>query len=222
MKIAEFDSEKRFFYENGYYLTSDKTRIPKLLAHYELYKMVLDLPGHIVECGVFKGASFMQWVTFREAFEHPFSRKVIGFDIFGPFPETEFEADESKRQFFIDETGGGVGLSVDEIEASLKFKGISNCELIKGDITRTVPDYMKAHPELKISLLHIDTDIYEPAVTILENMYNSIVRGGILVLDDYGIFPGETKAVDDFFADKDVVINKLPFSHQIPAYIVKK
>lgn len=93
-------------------------------------------------------------------------------------------------------------------------------ELIKGDITLTVPDYLKSHPELKISLLNLDTDIYEPAVTILENLYPRLVNGGILIIDDYGVFPGETKAVDEYFQNKNVIIRKFSFA-KTPSYIIK-
>ncbi|MFX4281435.1 hypothetical protein ACOL3J_04040 [Aliarcobacter butzleri] len=41
------------------------------------------------------------------------------------------------------------------------------------------------------------------------------------MFDDYGTFPGETKAVDDFFSDKGLVIQKLSMSH-IPSFIIKK
>jgi hypothetical protein len=71
-----------------------------------------------------------------------------------------------------------------------------------------------------ISLLNLDTDIYEPAVVILEHLWPRIVPGGILVLDDYAVFPGETKAVNDFFAGKNVAICKFPFA-STPCYIVK-
>jgi len=69
------------------------------------------------------------------------------------------------------------------------------------------------HPDpYEISLLNLDTDVYEPAVTILENLYPRIVKGGILILDDYGIFPGETKAAEEYFKDKKVEIKKFSFS----------
>ncbi len=92
---------------------------------------------------------------------------------------------------------------------------------MEGDISQTVPEYLNKNPHLKISLLNLDTDIYEPAVTILENLYPRISIGGILIVDDYGVFAGETKAVDNFFKDKNIQINKFPFA-KTPSFIIKK
>ena len=83
-----------------------------------------------------------------------------------------------------------------------------------------MPKFVKDHPALKISLLNLDTDIYEPAVVILNHLWPRIVKGGILVLDDYGTFPGETKAVDDYFRGKNVAIRKFNFA-VTPCFIVK-
>ena len=83
-----------------------------------------------------------------------------------------------------------------------------------------IPAYLEKHPELKISLLNLDTDIYEPAVVILKYLYPRIVQGGILILDDYGVFPGETQAVDEYFVDHNIIIQKLPFC-MTPSYIIK-
>lgn len=96
-----------------------------------------------------------------------------------------------------------------------------NVELIAGDICKTVPKYIKENPQLKISLLNLDTDIYEPAVTMLENLYSRIEKGGVLILDDYGTSPGETKAVDEYFKDKNIRIYKFPFC-MTPCYIIKE
>ena len=125
-----------------------------------------------------------------------------------------------KRDQFISEAGEQ-GISKEQLIKVLKNKGITkNFELVKGDITKTIPDYVRKHPELRISLLNLDTDIYEPAVTVLEHLYPKIVKGGILILDDYGVFPGETKAVDEFFEKKDIEIKKFSFS-KTPSYIIK-
>jgi hypothetical protein len=219
MELPDF--EKAFEYENNFYLSCDNTRISKVLAHYELFKMTQSLPGAIVECGIFKGASFVRFGAFRNLFGNSYSKKLIGFDIFGKFPESDYSDDQKYREGFINETGGGVSISIDQLYQVLSLKKIENVELVKGDVTKTIPAYLKENAHLRISLLNMDTDVYEPAVTILEQLYPRIVRGGILIVDDYGVFPGETKAVDDYFADKDVEILKFPFA-MTPCYIIKK
>jgi hypothetical protein len=221
MKLLDYDTEDKFDYENGFYLTSSVSRLGKLITHYEFYKMIKDLPGDIVEFGVFKGVSLVKWATFRELFENTYSRKVIGFDIFGKFPETSFKGDVHHRDVFMKDAGES-GISIKDLEKVLEYKQLKNIELVKGDILKTAPKYLNDNPQLKISLLHIDVDIYEPSKVILETMYDSVVKGGIIILDDYGTFPGETKAVDDFFRDKLVEIKKFPFSQSTPVYILKK
>lgn len=221
MKILDFDTEESFHYENGFYLTAGSARMSKLLSHFELYKMITGLPGHVVECGVFKGASFMRWATFRDILESPYSRRIIGFDTFGEFPETAYDDDQTLRRTFIEETSGGKSIPEEQLHEALAHKKISNYELVKGDILETVPAYLQEKPQLKIALLHIDTDIYEPARAVLAHFYPHLVRGGVLVLDDYGTFPGGTKAVDEYFEGKNALIRKFPFSHHIPSYIIK-
>ena len=214
-----FNVEQQWDYENGFYLTSHVTRLGKLLAHYELYKSIVNLPGHIVECGVYKGASLIRFSTFREVLESPYSRKVIGFDAFGKFPEQESADDQRFIERY--EGEGGYGIPIEELKAVLTHKSLTNYELVQGDICDTVPKYLAEHPELKIALLHIDVDVYKPSVVILNNLYERVVREGLVVLDDFGTVAGETKAIDEFFEGRDVLIRKLPISH-IPSYVRKQ
>ena len=218
IKLPEFN--KSFEYENNFYLSCDPSRISKILAQYELYKLAMNIPGAIVECGVFKGASLVRFAMFRDLFGNPYSKKIIGFDVFGKFPKTKFSQDIEPRKKFV-ETAGESSISTQQLIKVLRHKGIDKfVELIKGDITKTVPDYLKKHPELRISLLNLDTDVYEPAVTILKYLYPRITNGGILILDDYGVFPGETKAIDEYLRNKNVEIRKFPFA-RTPCYVVK-
>lgn len=220
MELNNFEINKMFEYENGFYATSMESRFAKLLAHYELYKRIINLPGDIVECGLFKGNSFFRFAHFRDLLESRNSRKLVGFDIFGLFPKTEYEDDKKYLDNFI--LGAGeVSISLEEIEKIMKYKKIDNYEFVKGDINITVPTYCKENSHQKISLLYIDTDVYEPAVTILENMYERVVSGGIIIFDDYGTFPGETKAVDNFFRNKKEKIQKLPLG-LTPSFIIKE
>lgn len=211
-----FDIDKVWDYENGFYLTSHPTRLAKLLAHYELYKSIVGLPGHVVECGVFKGASLVRFATFRELLENEHSRKIIGFDAFGRFPAAVDAADAKFVAQF--EAAAGDGISIEELRCVLEHKKFANVELVPGDVCRTVPQYVADHPELKISLLHVDVDIYEPTAVALEHLFHRVVPGGLVVLDDYGTVAGATRAVDELLARHPATVEKLPIAH-IPAFI---
>jgi hypothetical protein len=219
--IALPDISRAFEYENAFYLSCDSTRMSKILAHYELFRMTWELPGAIIECGVFKGASLVRFAMLRELFGNTFSKKIVGFDTFGLFPETDYEPDKKRRTAFV-ESAGEESISIEQLQFVLEHKHCSrHVDLIAGDVRWTVPKYVEDNPELRISLLNLDTDLYEPAVAILEHLWPRVLKGGIVILDDYGTFPGETKAVDEFFRDRCVTIRKLPFC-MTPCYIVKE
>ena len=220
MENYTVDKSKKWDYENGFYLTCETSRIGKLLNHLEIYNKILDLPGDILEFGVYKGTSLVRLLSFRDLLENENSRKVFGFDIYGKFPDLlELESDRQFIEKF--ETAGGYGISKHELEIHLNNKGFNNYELIEGDIINTIPEFLAKNEARKISLLHIDVEVYEPTKVILENLWDRVVKGGILMLDDYGTVEGETKAVDEFFADQNIVINKPPFNY-IPSYVIKK
>jgi len=218
IKLPNFS--KSFEYENNFYLSCDVTRISKILAHYELFKIASQTPGAIVECGVFKGTSLLRFAMFRNLFGNTFSKKIIGFDTFGRFPNTKFTEDKKLRNKLIKDAGEQ-SISKTQLFKVLKHKGIDkSVELVSGDITKTVPEYVRAHPELKISLLNIDADIYEPSVTALKYFYPKVVKGGVVIFDDYGVFPGETKAVDEYLKNENIEIKKFPFA-MTPCYVIK-
>lgn len=215
-----YDLNKCFEYENGFYATANPSRFSKFISHLEFFKQTSTIRGEIVELGIFKGNSFFRWIKFRDLLEQTNSRKIIGFDMFGDFPEANFEEDKAKRDAFVAETDGGKSISLEEINELLNSQDLNkNVDLIKGDILITLDDYLKKNPHLKISLLHIDVDLYEPVKIILEKLYDRVTKGGIIVFDDYGAFSGTNKAVDDFFNDT-IEIKKLPYSHAI-SYIKK-
>ena len=220
MKNYTVDTEKKWDYENGFYLTCETNRIGKLLNHLEIYKKIVDLPGVILEFGVYKGTSLVRLMTFRDLLETQGSRKVVGFDIFGKFPDTlEMEADRNFVENF--ENNGGFGISRQELDYLLKNKGFTNYELIEGNIFDTLPKFLLEHPAPKIALLPIDVNVYEPSKLIIEMLWDRIVAGGIMMLDYYGTVAGETNAVDDFFMNQHISIQKIKYNH-IPSYIVKQ
>jgi hypothetical protein len=216
------DFSQSFEYENSFYWTSDIFRMSKIIAHYELFKISNNVPGHIVECGLFKGASFIRFATFRHLFNNANAKRMIGFDAFGTFPETAFEPDFAMRENFIAESGE-TGISEDQLMEVLRHKGCAdNVDLVKGDVRNTVPNYIKENPSLKISLLNIDVDVYEATKVCIEELYDYVTVGGVIILDDYSnVFPGANKAIDEFFTGRDVEIKRFPFS-VTPCYTVKR
>ena len=124
------------------------------------------------------------------------------------------------REEFV-KAAGNIGPSRDELLDSLKEQGLhENIELFDGDICETVPRFVKTTPQTRISLLNIDVDLYEPTLCCLENLYPIVTTGGVIILDDYGAFPGANTAIEEFFVDKEEQIQKLPYSFSV-SFVVK-
>ncbi|MFR1380504.1 MAG: TylF/MycF/NovP-related O-methyltransferase [Clostridium neonatale] len=220
--ISKYDEKLAMDYENGFALTSDIYRMGNIMAHYELYKKIIELPGDVIELGVFKGNSLLQFCAFRELLENENSRKIIGFDMFGTFPkECSIKSDKKFAEKWND-TFSDEFLSQEDLYKSLAYKKINNVQLIKGNILETLDNYILENPSTRIALLHIDTDVYEPAKKGLELLFDKVVKGGVIVFDDYATVEGETLAIEEILADKDYIIKKFPFSHTKPSYIIKK
>ena len=136
------DFTNPFRHEKNFYLTSDIFRMSKMMFHYELYKLTVNVPSVIVECGVFKGASLVRFTTFRELLNKSASKKIRGFDAFGGFPNTNFQEDKKWREKFISDSGNE-GIGVEQLLQVLKHKPIdNNVDLIKGEVCTTIPNYI--------------------------------------------------------------------------------
>jgi len=74
---------------------------------------------------------------------------------------------------------------------------LNKIELVKGDICKTFPKYLKQHPSLMIALLYLDLDLYKPTLDTLKSALPRIPKGGIIVFDElnHGDYPGETIAL---------------------------
>ncbi len=143
------DFDKQWEFENNFYLTCDVSRIGKFLVHYELFKMTKDIPGDIVECGVFKGLSLIRFVTFINLLvKPPTTKRLIAFDTFDEFPNTEFVKDRQKHDEFVG-SAGGHSIGKEQLQKVLTRKGT-----VQGDICETVPNYVHEHP---ISKSHSST-----------------------------------------------------------------
>ncbi len=220
LKIRGLQSEHAWDYENGFYWFSHPSRLNKMLAHYELYKTVTGLPGHVFELGVYKGTSLLRLATFRNALESDASRKIVGFDAFGRFPTDHLSLSEDIDLIREFEGAGGEGLTVPELSSVLERKCFQNVSLVKGNVFETVPAYLVQHPETRIAFLHLDMDVKEPTAFALRELYSRVVPGGLIVFDDYNAVKGATDAVDEFIAVQKLRIEKLGF-YKLPTFIRK-
>jgi hypothetical protein len=209
-----------------------RINITRFLAHYELYKMVQHLPGCFVECGVFQGNSLFAFAKFLEIF-HPGDRirHVIGFDSFkglqsfqpedGPmYPNRSkviggWSAGEFKSAFY---------KLLDLYHADMFIPSAPRIKVIEGDIKETVPRYVAENPGLRISLLHLDVDIFEPNLVALEHLYPRVVTGGLVVLDEYGMteWGGESAALEKYFNGKPPRLTKFQWTSTPGGFFIKE
>ncbi len=165
------DPKDAFRFEDGFLLTCKPTRIAKILALYEAYRLAASVPGAVIECGVFKGAGFSILAMLRSLLENVWMRPLIGFDTFDRFPHTSDRYDETIRCEVIAPTAGIECISTEQLRHLVELKGgglADNIQLIPGDICETVPAFAAQHPELKIALLSIDVDFAEATRAILD------------------------------------------------------
>ena len=106
--------------------------------------------------------------------------------------------DKKYLKNFTDEAGDQ-SIEKNELLRIFKKLGVdNNLDLIKGNILKTLPNFIKANKHLKISLLHVDVDAYEPTRLCLEILYPHVVKNGVVILDDYGAFRVLTKQLMNF------------------------
>jgi hypothetical protein len=229
--FAKFDVSRREICRN-FQIYTRRIFLKRFLAHYEFFRMTIDLPGDIVELGVYRGVTLMAWANFLEIRNMgDRAKQVIGFDNWKGFKE--FDVKDGAEDRRVNKVVAGYNAEPfqeilhDAIKIFDKDRFIPHKPrviLVDGDIEETVPRYVTENSGLRISLLHIDCDLYRPTKTALENLWPRVVRGGVVIFDDYGIRPweGESTAVDEFFADKKVVLRRLDWAMSPGAYVVKE
>lgn len=220
LELRGMSSAQVWEHENAFYWFTEPNRIAKLLAQYEIYKMIVDLPGDVFEFGVYKGASLVRLASFRALLESEYSRTIYGFDAFGKFPEEGLSLKTDVQFISRFEGNGGYGLSIEETSEIFRRKGIGNINLVEGNVFETVPRFIEQHPNVRIAMLHLDMDVKEPTEFCLSTLFDRIVPGGVIMIDDYAAVEGATSAVDEFVRRTGLPPRKLPY-YSVPAYIVK-
>jgi hypothetical protein len=205
----------------------------RLMAHYELFKQTTTLPGHYVDFGIYYGKSFFTWHKFLEVLTPTAThKKVIGFDTFSGF--SKMTAHDGREDSNIEKHSGGLSSDsfLEEFSALLHMHNrdavipSNRGSYVKGDIAKTLPDWLKENPEARFCLVNIDVDLYEPTKLILEKCWDRIVQGGVLILDEYATpgWPGEGKAWDEFARERGIKspLRRFEFANAPAAYVIKE
>jgi hypothetical protein len=209
-----------------------RIHLGRMLALYEAYRMVQDIPGSVVELGVFKGESLLFFAKLMEMLNaNDRSCDVIGFDNFAGFPDLHEQDGLVDRR--TDKVVGGWSSAnyADDLKTLINLFDNDRLaghkprvHVVEGDIRETVPTYAAENPGLRIRLLHLDCDLYEPTLVGLRELYPRVVTGGVVLLDEYGFsqFPGESKAFEEYFEGRIPRLRKFPFYSNPGGYFVKE
>lgn len=203
------------------------------LFKWELFKEILNVQGSIAEFGVFMGSGIFSFASFSSILE-PFNyqRKIIGFDTYEGFDQISATDKVTKDHSSLLQKGGfyisdSIHQELTEcaeiLDLNRPIGHISKIEFVKGDILKTLPQYLENNPHLLLSLLYLDMDIYEPTKFALEQLYDRVVPGGVVAFDELNnpAWPGETKAYLEFFKGKGGKLKKCSFE-PLRSYFVKE
>ncbi|MFC4291151.1 TylF/MycF/NovP-related O-methyltransferase [Sphingorhabdus arenilitoris] len=190
--------------------------LSRVLYQDQLYRRIVNVPGVICEFGVHWGATIANLVNLRGIYEpYNHSRHIFGFDTFSGFAGVD-EADGGFSAEGDYSTSEGYETELNEIlalhESFSPVSQLKKFDLIKGDVTQTLPNWMEANPHAIISMAIFDMDIYKPTKEALEMIIPRLTKGSMLVFDELNCkhFPGETQALNEVLGLNNLRLERFP------------
>jgi hypothetical protein len=193
----------------------------------ELYKKILSIHGSIMEFGTRWGQNLALFQSLRGIYEpYNHNRKIIGFDTFSGFPAIH----EKDGQSAVVRPGGYATTEnyeeylakiLEYHEKESPISHIRKFELIKGDASVEIKEYLKKNPETIIALAYFDLDIYQPTRDCLAAIKPHLTRGSVLGFDElnHHHFPGETLALQEVFGIGRYKIRRTRYG-SVQSYII--
>ena len=192
-----------------------------------LYSNILNVHGIVVEFGNRWGRNLALLSSLRNIFEpHNYGRRIVGFDTFEGFPKT---APEDGKDAVIKEGALSVAPDYQDYlnqlltvhERLSPRPQLRRFETVKGDVEKTLPTYLKAHPETIVALAYFDMDLYQPTKSAMKAIMPYLTKGSVIGFDELCVreFPGETAALREVLDLSQHALVRSPYSnHQ--SYIV--
>jgi O-methyltransferase len=162
----------------------------------ELVAKFKDIPGPIVECGVWRGGMI---AGIAEVLGK--NRNYFLFDSFEGLPPAK-EIDGGEALTWQQNTDSpnyraNCKAEMEWAEKAMKLAGAEKYQLIKGWFNDTLPTATFDEP---ISILRLDADWYDSTMCCLVNLYPKVIKGGIIIFDDYYTWEGCSKALHDYLS----------------------
>lgn len=215
-----YDAFEKFIF------SQDTKILAKLVARTLIFEKIINVPGDIVEAGVYRGSGMLTWLKLKKILAPNALKKVIGFDYF----DTESLLNSLSGQDQISmkdlfETRGykheeGAEQFVHDLIANAGFEK-NSYELVQGDISKVAPAFVAKRPGFKISCLYLDLDLQYPTYHALTAFWDRISVGGMVIFDEYAYHQwSEAQGADQFFEEKNIQIQALHYPCPT-AYVIK-
>jgi hypothetical protein len=202
----------------------ERIELSYLYSILNLFREVEKCPGHIVELGVGAGRNAIIFGNLLKSTGQDGSARYFGFDTFGSYTERDLSLESNLNRKKWENN------SFKFVEERLIRHDLSDVsKLIEGDIRTTLPDFIsmkadkKSAGHLYCRLVYVDCSAYEPAKVALDLLWDTMVPGGIMAIDQR-TQGGEWKAAIDFCEEKGLLVSSQENTHfnSSPLIIRKK
>jgi O-methyltransferase len=181
------------------------------------------IPGAIVECGVWRGGSMMAVAEILNSLQTQ-SRELYLFDTFEGMTEPNQKDVAITGETASELLNASKKDSQDSIWCYAPLEDVKQAvysigyeadriHFVKGKVEETIPQLAPS----KIALLRLDTDWYESTRHELIHLFPCISSGGVIIIDDYGHWQGARQAIDEYFEEHNVqiLLNRIDYTGRI-------
>lgn len=162
--------------------------LARFLAIGDIYRLIVDKPGIIMDIGTWRGQTAVLCENYRAIYEPlHFNRRIVCFDTFDGYKG--FGEKDAPTQTHRDGTYavGGAGYA-EYLAQLLELHERNNAmghnhgkhAVIAGDCRKTIPLFFEQHGNECVALAFFDVNSYEPTLDAFEAIYKHLVPGGVM------------------------------------------
>lgn len=173
---------------NSYTKYCGRQNIAKLIAQFEILNLTKNILGDVVEGGVYHGSGLFGWANILASIEpYNYQCKIIGFDTFKGSTGVD-KKDKSinlsrREKEYNANNYDDIKKAIELFNADRPLNHIERIHIVKGDMSKTVPDYVKKNKQQSIRILHLGMNLYKPTYVSLKYFLPLMSKGSIVMID---------------------------------------